>query len=416
MFLFAAEGLNNAADPSRALGTISNAIHPIIVQFPAYKGTKVFTEILSTEENRKLILGNSLTGSGNALVSSAMRQSLKDKLVRSFLNTIVQFVSDATRDLRDFRRLGRSLWPSFVAPLHPSVLRTTLGGAASKLGIEGGLTRAVLSDPVRYSEIEDEVVRLLGTRFYARVSSLAAGDDSLTLLTLDEDGVLPVVAPSATRATTDAGSGDEDGGGRILQIPNLGAIASSFPQPYLRSCLLLAAFVCQHNKADRDRKLFSAIGNGKRRKSRAKEDIYGGNDEDVAFGSTSTKSGSTRQRPKQVEELRSLKLRPVPLERVFSIFTTLVRLNPRGGEGDGADRDDADLLEATMDDLGSSRLYTDLAHLIDLGYLHPVGPGGNASSMAPHHLAPSRILCKLAREEALEISDRIGIPLERYLL
>ena len=398
--------MNNSADPSKALGTISNGVHPIIVQFPAYKGNKVFFEILSTSENQNLVMGDSLKSPSAAV--SAMRQSLKDKLVRSFWNTVVQFASDSTRDVRDFQRLGRALWPSFVAPLHPSVLKTTLEAAANKLGIEvGGLTRAVLSDPLQYSKIEDEVVRLLGNTFYSRVAALASGDDSLTLLTLDEDGILPVV-PSPLPA--------DNTGGRIVHDPSLGATVS-VPQPYLRSCLLLAAFVCQHNKADQDRKLFSIHGNGRRRKSKAKEDIYGGNDEDLAFGSTnvsgSNSRGNKRQQPHQVEQLRSLKLRPIPLERIFSIFVTLVRLNPinSGGANDDAFGGDNEAeVEATMDDLGSSRLYTDLSHLIDIGYLHLVK--GNQSV----HLAPSRILCSLTREEALEISDRIGIPLERYLL
>ena len=355
-------------------------------------------------------MGNSLLSSpANSNSASVMRQTLKDKLVRSFWNTVVQFATDSTRDVRDFQRLGRALWPSFIAPLHPSVLRTTLIAATTNIGVGAkSLTRKGLSDPQRYTKIEDEIVRVLGTRFYPMVASLASGDDSLTLLTLNEDGSLPVV-PSHQSS---------DGNCRIVHTTDLGATLS-VPQPYLRSCLLLAAFVCQHNKADRDRKLFSVHGNGRRRKSKAKEDLYGGNDEDLAFGSTNAtthhQSGRGRkskqdgpQQPRQVEQLRSLKLRPVPLERVFSIFVTLVRLNP----GKGMMDDDEEGLEATMDDLGSSRLYRDLSHLIDLGYLQLV----KGNQMPTPTLAPSRILCTLTREESLEISNRIGIPLERYLL
>ena len=336
-----------------------------------------------------------------------MRQSLKDKLVRTFWNTVVQFASDSTRDIRDFQRLGRALWPSFVAPLHPSILKSTLTAAVNKLGFGAtGLTKKALSDPQRYAKMEDEIVRIVGNRFYPMVSSLASGDDSLTLLTLNEDGRLPVIYPQSSNG----------GGARIVQSSKLGATLS-IAQPYLRSCLLLAAFVCQHNKADQDRKLFSVHGNGKRRKSKAKEDLYGGNDEDLAFGSTNTSlhtsSGRGRKskqdgqnQPRQVEMLRSLKLRPVPLERVYSIFVTLVRLNP----GYGGMDDDEEGLEATMDDLGSSRLYRDLSHLIDLGYLQ-LTKGNQIPSPTP-----TRILCTLTREEALEISNRIKIPLERYLL
>ncbi len=394
------KGLNNATDPSKALGTISNGVHPIVVQFPAYKGNKVFTEILSTPENQKLVMGDSLMSQQPNSVST-MRQSLKNKLVRSFWNTVVQFASDSTRDIRDFQRLGRALWPSFVAPLHPSILKATLTASANKVGFgSDGLTRQSLSDPERYTKIEDEIVRILGNKFYPMVSSLASGNDSLTLLALDEDGSLPIILSS----TIDSG----DSGGKIVQDTNLG-VTVSILQPYLRSCLLLAAFVCQHNKADRDRKFFSIHGNGRRKKSRAKEDLYGGNDEDLAFGSTSAtmhsrgRNAKPGQQPKQVDQLRTLKLRPIPLERVFSIFVTLVRLNPSQIEDDNND-------ESIIDDLGSSRLYTDLSHLIDLGYLHLVK--GNQ----PLPNAPSRILCTLTREEALDISKRIGIPLERYLL
>ena len=367
----------------------------------------MFSKILSTPENQKLAVGDSLMSHS----SSIMRPSLKKKLVRSFWNTVVQFASDSTRDIRDFQRLGRALWPSFIAPLHPSVLRTTLETASAKVSV--GLTRAVLSDPRRYGELEDEVVRLMGNKFYSRVSTLASGDDSLTLLTLSEDGVIPVTlpAPSHTRSQTIPPDPDTTSG-TVVHDLDLG-VTRFVSQPYLRSCLLLAAFVCQHNKADQDRKLFSVHGNGRRKKSRAKEDLYGGNDEDLAFGSTKVtlQSGKARtgQTPHQVEQLRSLKLRSVPLERVFSIFVTLVRLNPNRGNGD-EENDAEEALEATMDDLGTSRLYSDLSHLIDLGYLQLIK--GNQ----PTHLAPSRILCSLAREEALEISDQIGIPLERYLL
>ncbi len=336
---------------------------------------------------------------------STMRQSLKDKIVRSFWNTVVQFASDSTRDIRDFQRLGRALWPSFVAPLHPSVLKTTLMAATNKLGFGAdGLTRESLSDKQRYLKIEDEIVRILGNKFYPVVSSLTSGNDSLTLLALGEDGRLPIVLSQ--------NSAGNDSIAKIVCDTNVGT-TMSVPQPYLRSCLLLAAFVCQHNKADRDRKLFSVHGNGRRRKSKAKDDIYGGNDEDLAYGSTNATMhcrGRTSkvdgQQLQQVEQLRSLKLRPVPLERIFSIFVTLVRLNPGYGGGLEEDKDD----ESIIDDLGSTRLYTDLSHLIDLGYLHV------AKGSQPLQTAPSRIICTLTREEALDVSKRIGIPLERYLL
>jgi len=392
--------LNNAVAASGSLSTLSSGVHPVTIQFPAYRGNHVLREILSTEENQQLVMGDSLpTSQPTSLLScsppastaTTMRPSLKEKLVRSFWNTIIQFASDSTRDVRDFQRIGRALWPKFAAPIgHPSALRSILTEVAQTLGI-ATLTKRVLQDPKEYATIEEELVRLLGIRFYPQIAALASGDDSLTLLALDENGILDHHyrhnnQAAATITTTE-------------QLPQ---------QPYLRNCLLLAAFVCQHNKADQDRKLFSIHGNGQRSKAKAKNDVYGGNDEDLAFGSTATKSTSSARSLQQVEQLRSLRLRPIPLERVFSIFVTLVRLNPNGGhDDDDYDFDDREGdLEANMDDLGSSRLYRDLSHLMELGYIQ----------QATFNKGSHQILCSLTREEALGIAKCIGIPLERYLI
>ena len=321
-----------------------------------------------------------------AAATTMMRPSLKKKLVGSFWNTVIQFASDSTRDIHDFLRLGRALWPQFVGPLHPAALRTTMEIVTKRRPDIPALTKKNLQNEVVYTKVEDELVRVLGMKFHPQIAALASGDDNITLLILDENGIVP-----SGGTTTSA------------LVNNTNNLCASLPQPYLRSCLLLAAFICQNNKADQDRKLFSVHGNGRRRKKSANKDIYGGNDEDLAFGSITTSSSGTGQH--QVEQLKSLRLRPVPFERVLSIFVTLVRLNPLSQNID----DDDDDLEVNMDDLGSTRLYTDLSHLIDLGYLHPAK--GNHI-----HSSPARFVCSLTRDEAIEISTRIGIPIERYLI
>jgi len=330
-------------------------------------------------------MGNSMTtpddDDDKSAAATMMRPSLKKKLVHSFWNTVIQFASDSTRDIHDFLRLGRALWPQFVGPLHPAALPTTMEVVKKRRPDIPALTKKNLQNEVVYAKVEEELVRVLGMKFHPQIAALASGDDNITLLTLDENGIVP----SSSGGTTTSNN-----------------LCVSLPQPYLRSCLLLAAFICQNNKADQDRKLFSVHGNGRRRKKSANKDIYGGNDEDLAFGSITASSGGTGQH--QVEQLKSLRLRPIPFERVLSIFVTLVRLNPLS-----QNIDDDDDLEVNMDDLGSSRLYTDLSHLIDLGYLHPAK--GNQI-----HLSPARFLCSLTREEAIEISTRIGIPIERYLI
>mmetsp|Transcript_19924 Transcript_19924/g.20253 ORF Transcript_19924/g.20253 Transcript_19924/m.20253 type:complete len:347 (+) Transcript_19924:70-1110(+) len=315
-----------------------------------------------------------------------------------------------------------------------STTKTTAAtAAATTISTTSALTKKNLKKKEFYTLIENELVRIVGRKFHPEISALASGNDNLTLLTFDENGTIPVLSSSSSFI----GASGVVGGGTTTKttlLHQITKLCASLPQPYLRSCLLLAAFICQNNKADQDRKLFSVHGNGKRRKCRANIDIYGGNDEDMAFGSTSvtassfttrrrsygsssigggsssitTTTAGQHQQQHQVEQLKMLRLRPIPLERVFSIFVTLVKLNPTEENEDDDDNDDNNI-EVTINDLGSTRLYTDISHLIDIGYLHPAM--GNQI-----HLSTARFLCSLTRDEAIEISNRIGIPIERLLI
>ena len=144
---------------------------------------------------------------------------------------------------------------------------------------------------------------------------------------------------------------------------------------------MLAAFICQHNSASHDRKVFSSHGNGQRRKSDAMEDIYGGNEEDMAYGSAT-------------------RLRPFVLERAFSIFVTLVHLNPISEE------DDAEVL---MDTLGSTRLQADLSHLVGIGFIHPNKYNGLVNG-EQINFGTARFTCSLTHEEAISIACDKDLP------
>lgn len=342
----------------------------------------------------RLVMGDTFLDKG----ISTMRGSLRDKIVRLFWNTLIQSISDSTRNIYEFIRLGRALWPWFVAPLHPGAIRTTMEGVTNKLHIP----LSEISRPEHSRQVEDEIANVLGTRFHQHVSSLSYGEESLTCVSLDEAGlIVPMKLIASSRV---AGRSND----RLKPCQG--------QQPCLRTCLLLAAFICQHNKADHDRKIFSTHGNGRRRKSRAKDDLYGGNDEDLAFGS-STSGDAAQQRG---EQLKSLRPRPFPLERALSIFVTLVRLNPAVTEratllplgtvtGRGED------LETLMDSLGSTRLHTDVQHLIDSGYLHRASFQGSIKA-EQISLSNARFWCSLTKEEAIEIAEQLDIPLEKYLI
>ena len=403
-------------------------------------------QILSTEQNERLVIGDSLAPAGRksastlASQSANMRPSLKNKLKSTFWNTVIQFASDSTRDVRDFLRLGRALWPEFISPLHPSNIRSTMTEVVTTFSSSSSsslpsstmdtrdndtsmgtmpdrLTKKNLQNESNYVQVEEDLLQMLGRRFHSKISNLVASSDdsNLTLLMLNETGM---IVPSDMSSSC----GKQDQRRTVTTVPatNL-SVSSSAPssahQPYLRSVLLLAAFICQNNKSDQDRKLFSAHGTGRRRKSRANADIYGGNNEDLAFGTTKTNhsssSGARDSAPAVVEQLKSLRMRPIPLERVLSVFVKLVEMHPIAGtenkDGNNYDYDYEVDLKEVVNDLGSTRLYKDLSHLIDIGYLHPAK--GNHI-----HLSPARYLCSLTREEAIGMSTSIGIPIERFLI
>jgi hypothetical protein len=72
-FLFgfiACVGLNNSVAPSKSLATISNGLHPMIIQFPAYKGNRVFREVCTTFINQIHVLFTTLMGVGSHTMMS----------------------------------------------------------------------------------------------------------------------------------------------------------------------------------------------------------------------------------------------------------------------------------------------------------------------------------------------------------
>jgi hypothetical protein len=122
-------------------------------------------------------------------------------------------------------------------------------------------------------------------------------------------------------------------------------------------------------------------------------------DDDIAFSASAI----------ELKELQSLRPRPFQLERVFSIFLTLVRLNPNKlGHFD-------DLDDEELQNLGSSRLNGDLSQLVDLGYLHATNFTGSMKTERINFNG-TKFWCSLTREEAIHIAKEIDIPLDNYIV
>eukprot|EP00980_Cylindrotheca_fusiformis_P031331 scaffold26184_cov132-Cylindrotheca_fusiformis.AAC.5 len=362
--------LNNAKGSGKSLATISTGLHPILVQFPAYHGKECFLEhhcnlnndhllirlpkILKTQRVTELIIGKY-----PQYGVTEKKASFFTKILHTFFVSIVQFLSDSTRDINNFVRLGRALWPVYIAPLHPKHIESTIGSSQQR---QGGPSN---------SSNEAMILAQLGEKFLQYTAAFS-GDD-ITGLLLDSSRNKLARAPQRQR---------------------------DIKLPYLQSCLLLSAFICQHNRSDQDRKVFAAEGNGKKRKRNSGNGTQG-DDEHIAYSSSAL----------ELKELQSLRPRPFQLERVFSIFVTLVRLNPNKQMMGHFD----DLDEKELQNLGSSRLHDDLAQLIDLGYLHATSFTGSLKTERIN-FAGAKFWCSLTREEAIHIAKRMAIPLDNYIV
>lgn len=279
----------------------------------------------------------------------------------SFLNTLVQSLSGSTRDIREFVRLGRSLWPFYIKPLHPFCIEKTMDSIYKSTAI-----------PADSEVVEKAILAHLDQKIFPHISGFLS--DGLFSISLDSPMVID------PNASTEAKKDVEN------------------DQPYLRTCLLLAAFICQNNKADKDKSIFSIKGTGKKR---GRNRVHDGASEDVAFGSTLSEQ----------QQLNMIRPRPFLLERMLSIFVTLVGLNPAREDLliDTGNRDN--LLQS----LGSTFLYTNLAQLCDFGHLHEASFTGS-SKTEQINLSSTKYWCSLTRDEAMALAKKVDIPLATYLL
>ena len=239
-------------------------------------------------------------------------EGFKPSLRKSFLGTLVQSLHDRTLDLKEYIRKGRELWTTYIEPLQSDRIGKTLETAKKTAGIEDRST------------IQSELLALLDRRF---LPQLRRDLEKETQLSDD-----------------------------IHEFPNL--------QKYL----LLSAFLCQVNRPDRDRKLFSIQKNGKRRRNAP---AAGNADEEGAFGAAAKRT------------------RTYPAERMLSVFVSVVGLNSGGSD------------DERMRSLGSTSFFESLAELRQIGLIH-----GNSR----------RCWCSLTAAEAQSIAKSLNFPLDKYML
>mgnify|MGYP001803590930 CR=1 FL=1 len=266
----------------------------------------------------------------------------------------MQSTYDLTKNIKEIIRFGRLLWIRYTQPLQPSRIDETLAWILRKL--------ASFQPPVKASShrVEQELFTFLDRKMLSQVRSLV------------EEHLFALSVPT------------------LGKQPQL----SHHDMPDRAKYLLLAAYLCQSNRPDRDKHLFTIQKNGRRRKSAVEGNSAS---QDTAFG-TNANNGQPK----------SLRLRAFPLERMLSVFVSLVALHRMDPEKDAIEEDAEILLS-----LGDDSLQRNIELLEREGVLHSQPSSGSTD---PVRLSGRRYWCELTEDEALRVAESMQFPLSQYML
>jgi hypothetical protein len=369
--------------------------------FPAeFEACTVFSYFISQILMQPMLLERII---GPDMLSSYMtsksdgENSFFEQVVRSFLNTLVQTLNGSVRDIKEFVRIGRGLWPLYVQPLHSDKLDETLRSVQK-------IMPSSLSTKNNTQTNGKHILAFLDQQILPQIrSTLEHGLYSLA----EEEPQRATPTPSTTS------SANNPIGSFANQIVPSRYDASRQAQivspdsgkqdlAYLGKCLMLAAFICQHNKADRDKQLFTIQKNGKKNNANKRKSPG----EDLAYG-TSQNSAPKSFRP-----------RLFPMERMLSIFVSIVGLNQQNEKAGGSSGQRQRGSEIKPAKIGSSDFFENLATLRDIGVLRDkanVSAPGGATSMDTINMSAPRYWCTLTKDEADHIARSVNFPLEDYL-
>ncbi len=293
--------------------------------------------------------------------SSNLSPSDMSKLYGTLVDIVIQSVENATRNVREIARLARLLWPIYISILgrHKKLVQECLEG---ENGQQHRLNGSTIISPVLLQKMGEEL--------------------------------RPHVKRMVSRCLMRAGG--------TLKAPN-DAITFCHSLPYLTKFLLLAGYLCQHNKASEDRTLFTNKAKGKKRsKGKMKE---------------SHSESLTHASSKEVQNyLKSERVYSFPLERMLSVFSSICNKYIHGGvsvnesfvkEGNGVD----------IGRIGSNSLLMSLSQLQNLGLIKQAASSGwtDTTTMYSKSFTSAKYICELSSHEAKLIAATLQFPLSRYL-
>ena len=270
-----------------------------------------------------------------------------------------------TRDVRDMIRMAHDLWSKYIMPIQTSNINRTM------VIVRHRLSKQNLSAELSRDLLQQELLQHLDEKIIGHTASWI---DSCLFLMNDQ-----------TQPKAD--------------------------MPYLTKCLLLASFICQHNKAERDRQLFTNQKNDKK-KSKNAHHMKDGDAENTAYADTTWDQ----------QRLKMLRPRVFALERMLSVFVSIVGVIQAGEmivhpKIDGDDGDFVNILQS----MGTPVFFESLAHLREMGLLREI-PGNRVlcgegkSALLAINMGSPMYCCDLDDDEAEKLAQSIKFPLSDYLV
>jgi hypothetical protein len=307
-----------------------------------------------TPRLQKLVLGEN---QGDKQYMSLLLQ-----LYKSIVEVLIQSVESTTRDLREMLRLLRIIWPFYLKPL--------LNADDSDNG------NNLLENFCSSSSVGNDELALSG-----RVSEKLG------------QKVRPYIRRILNECLLQPGQTLQE-----VQVPpqyqkeNDRIASFSESLPYYTKFFLLAAYLCQANKADHDQKLYTNKASGRRRKKKNPND---------SFAENMTHASSIKAQ----QMLRSEKVPSFPLERLLSIFSSIF----------GKYATVSTKTKISSKDLGSISLFASLAELRQLGFLSYMEARHHTNKSHTLTTSMTKYVCNLSRDEAALLSSQVQFPLVDYL-
>jgi hypothetical protein len=162
--------------------------------------------------------------------------------------------------------------------------------------------------------------------------------------------------------------------------------------PYTTKFLLLAAFLCQQKRPERDVNLFTTINTGRRSNRGAKTSVDG-----TAYASSTS----------DLKQLRVAKIPSFHVERLLSVFTSIIGQYGRASHH-----------STKVTDMGTEELFKSISLLIAGGLLSAASnsnaTGNRITDKSDFML--DKVTCNLSLEDARLMASSIGFPLDKYCL